>query len=655
MKDESKKVRILTLVWGGFALLWLAGAFFPEPFWGLNAFAFLSGAGTLLLVNMAALIFWLSWKSKLPQNLPFLDRPAAAFLLPALLAGTAGALAYALPMLDDQYGDFFFIRRSLNVDIQAWDPRLWTEFSSLDFSDSKLGTQFFYSIINLTVYFTGWTGEQALQILQALSAALFAWTWARWIMRRIHDWVARLSLLAIGLLSPLMLNFANHHETYGFILVAYLAFAAQLDRFLHNPKALNYLALILLWLVVWKFHVTGFILFAAVLLGGLWWWGKGKEKWERLFTWKQVLRWLVLPGILLVIFVYVYVTDSWNGERSFDPDNLNEVLFLPVKSSEAAPLDRYNLFSGAHILDYLNSIWMPGAAALFILVASLTAMRKAILWNHIALLLPMTLLLAFWGVFFLMNPLLGLTHDWDLFCISAPLLLTVALQLTAQLRNHDNLRRIALLGLSLAILGSGMLLLHQDRKGLGERYVSISKRLFKTVWISSSSRILGALEVADESHTFRFRLEEVIEDLDGYGVEGNDLEYANLHHEMGKIYYTEDRDYPNAEKHFREAHRFLPTLLKNPFFLVTTLFMQQKYKDASEYAQLLAGLGYPSREKALRMAIHVNLEAENAQQAQEACEAYTIEFPADTLMQNLYRDMRMGLPMAQLKGYFRSE
>lgn len=652
MDDQKKKMWLFGLL-GAFVGLFVVGTFFPRWFWGANAFAFLP-LGTSLLVTggVVAVVAW-AWKGHVQLGLKVPGGKGFELGLSAFLALGTALLVHFLPMVDDQYGDFFFIRQSIDLTIQVWDPRLLEELVSFDLVDGKIGTRSFYAIVNMASYLTGWNGKDVFLFLLAVGGGLFAWIWSRWVFRRVPDWGIRISLLGIGLLSPVILNFAGHFETYGFILVGMLAFVSQLDAFFQRPGRWRFVGVVALWLLTWKFHISGSIFFPAVLLAGLHWWSQKKPGLAKLFSWKNALLWLALPGVLLTVVVYVFVTDSWNGGRTFTNDTLDEVLFLPVRTLESAPLDRYNLFSFSHLLDFFNAVWMTSAAGIFALLAGLVVFRDRFSWGKPLVIVAAISLLAFWGAFFLMNPLLGMPHDWDLFCIPFPLVLLVLVQFAGQSSGKSGLRRIWLGALAVSVLGSSMLFLHWDREALSGRYESISVRSFETAWIGSSVRILSGIELSSDSLSHPDRLAGVVEELAPLAVPGNDLEYANLHHELGKWHFAKG-DYPASEVHFKQAYLYLKNLTQNPFYLVSALFMQEKYKEASEYSEILAGLAYPSREKALRMVIHVNLEADNAIEARKASEVFVEEFPQDLFIVDLLQALRNGVPASDLKARFRS-
>ena len=657
MPKEKLQIKIVALA-GVILALFVLGFLFPEALWATNhTAAFPPAIGISLLLLAAGLIvmplFLPSKPNKKPTDLWPLKRSLALF---GGISIVSGFLFFNIEPPLDTYGDAPFLVKSIDVVVEDWDPRLASELFSFNPTDSKIGTVTLYSLTNFGSYLTGSSGLVILKWIDAFSGMAWVFLWLVLVRYVVKTPRLRVVMSLMGCAAPFLLMFFGHIEIYSPSMPLMLGFLGSLVYFFRQKKKRNrLLALILsgfLWLLNLKFHITAYLLLPALLLAILWYFQFSFLK--KFFNWKWVSILLGIPGFLVVSVLYLFVTNSFRGERFYTEDTLNDVLFLPVIASDGPPLDRYNLFSLAHILDFVGLIIFCSAGAVFLLLAFLLFFRRRMKWNQPSMLTVGFTAIIYIGAFFLLNPLLGITADWDLFCRPAPVILMFALLGIGQFKSDSSGTRAMEGGvLAFGLMGLVMIVANLTTGPLANHLLHQGKHSFKTYWKGSSSEINASVFLREGIEKKLEVRNEVLNDLEPYAIEGVDVEYADLAHRTGIIYMDSLGQNEAALTYFETAYKYDPNLRKNPYRLVVCNFVLGQFEEALQYLPKLIQFRYPDRQKAYQMAIHTAVEGKAYEEALSYCREFLEIWPDNDFVKRLEAALSSGENLDEVRLMFR--
>jgi tetratricopeptide (TPR) repeat protein len=332
---------------------------------------------------------------------------------------------------------------------------------------------------------------------------------------------------------------------------------------------------------------------------------------------------------------------SFNHGRSFTETTWNETVFLPIVASESAPLDRYNLFSLYHIIDFGNMIILWSSASIFILTSLIIGFRKEINWNSTPLLLIGTTLLLQVGFFFLFNPLLSMPNDWDILSIPIVSLLIFILIIIKQLNKTEVSKQIIGTVLALSLFSLSIFVVNNNQSSLSYKLQKQGEWEFQTYWIGSSTSILAGISLEDNLKTRKQRLNATIDDLEKYAIIGNDIEYAELLYQKGK-YFFEEQDYKQALHIFNKADSYSTFLCKNHYHQLVCNFMLADYKSAHQHSSKTVICEYPSPIRSYEIALHTSLEAGDLFFADSICNEYLKHWPTNKFIVNVHKRIKNG-------------
>ena len=218
----------------GFALMlpYMLGSFFPEMFWATNNPGFLPRPYHLVTFLVAgfliAMPLW--YKKALPEFGSELSKRTLNGLL-VLVSLAIAWLFWSNPIAQDTYGDAYYIRRSVDLEIPAWDSRLFTDFLKFDWFDSKVGLKTYYRVINFFTWLFGVNGEVVARVLVAVLGGVYAFVWLKLIIRLFTSNAWRFMFGVTGLAMPLTAVFMGHYEVYAFTYLGILVWMAALMAF----------------------------------------------------------------------------------------------------------------------------------------------------------------------------------------------------------------------------------------------------------------------------------------------------------------------------------------------------------------------------------------------------------------------------------------
>ena len=143
----------------------------------------------------------------------------------------------------------------------------------------------------------------------------------------------------------------------------------------------------------------------------------------------------------------------------------------------------------------------------------------------------------------------------------------------------------------------------------------------------------------------------VLHKLRPHALTGNDEQYAHLTSIYGTL-FLDEQNYETAHAKFQEAFRYSPKHRFNLLRLLETHFRRGEFQDAFAISKGLAKAKFPNEQKALRMAIHCGLEAENYDDIRLYAERYTGKWPEDSTIIEVHRRLLLNEDLDGLKLLF---
>lgn len=628
-----------------FYLLYICGLLFPNVWWGTHCIAFLpAGLQYGLLIAAGGLIATAALKQSpfdRTFNWPMKGRP---WLLPALLAAAFGILYYNFPIAHDGYGDAE--RWMMALEQGDASNNYWAFFFDPNVFSGKNGERTILALVegmnkDLKIEYA-----QAFRILGLLSGMVFVCCWTAFVQWLTEGGMRRAVLIAAGLLAPATWMFFGHQEIYAPGFAAITATLISMVLYFRTGSRKWFWATIVLTFLSIKLHSAAFLLLPG--LGLVLAWQLGVRK---LFTGRKLGLIVLAPILMLGAVIYFVFLGDHNDPRFLQADlPVYERMFLPIVAPEP-PLDRYTVLSPAHLLDYLNVILLWCPAMLVLLAHTVIGQRKAVNWKDPALLVTGFLLVLMTLFFFMVNPLLGMQIDVDLFTLPAPMLLVFAAVVVSAVPVASFDRRIVGPALGIALLSLPLFIVNASPAPLSQRYEALGVSAFHGYWIRSAATIASGLEMAEETEYIR-RYEALAEQLEPAALPGKDIEYADILMRIGRYYRRAKRDYPKAVAWHGKAYTYSPLHKGNLVGLMESHFLLGQFDKAHDRALELIDLGYPSPEKALSIALHTALEAGRYGPALDHANTYVRNWPGNERIQYVREQLQAGTNLEELKKVF---
>lgn len=612
------------------------GLVFHEKLWAFHYPAFLPIVATVLVFLLALLLVhtphFYDW-DKIGQRLEGLKWNR---FLPYGIAMVMGILYWMLPIAMDLYGDAAEITRQLDARFTAFDPQMLKD-ALLPVFDLKTGTISFYGIVGLFAYLFDANGLDTLFALEAVLGATFVLLWLRLVRELMVSSVGRIVMGLIGLTSPALLIYFGHVEIYAFPMTFNLAFVTSLVLFFRTQKRWYFWMLLPLLYFCIQFSITGILLIPIYLLAIIFYIWTMKKGAAKFWTWKQIFLYMLLPASLTGIFVYVFVTESVYGGRFYTVETLDKVIFLPVMTPEEAPLDRYNLFSFAHLWDYFNLWFVWSAPGVFIAAVAGTRIRRQINWSAPELQVVATGFLIYFMFFFVLNPLLGMASDWDLMSLPAPLFLVMVLLIASQIEKLGFFSKLVGGSVAFCLLSMTTFWVNSQPEPLSRRLEVVGSQNFQTSYIGAITSWKGALDMETDTEKEIQRIKDLLSVNYTFVVKGNDPEYAYLHWRLGGIFENEKKDLPLAIEQYEAAREAAPFFGINLNHLVGACYYAGEYEKADLYAEDMIRFPYPNLPTALRAGVQVAVEAQNWERASSRVTSLLEIEPGDQLFREVKR------------------
>lgn len=643
IKKQTLTVYLIGLL---FFLLCTAAIFFKEQLWGLHALAFLDPSLAFIFAAFALLVLSaFFFQAEVEQHLSNFSLS----LTPSMhlfISLSMGVIFYVFPMVEDFYGEAYLLNHQILETAGPIAEKTWDQIFSFSLNPWA-AQEFIFAVITVFSYWLDISYYDIIIFIDALLGAAFVYFWTSLVAKHIKhpllQWV-----LTIGVLfAPFMLNFYGHLEINAIVFVANLLWLIYLVEALDQQsiKKLGWLTLAVLLLL--KIHPIA--VFYLPIIMYLW-----LNQWNsRIFTlnWSSVLKYIVLPCFGLGLVFYFLVLKDHQDPRFLDYDiEAYDRLFLPIFSPEA-PLDRYNLFSFNHVLDYFNEMMLWSPVLIIVLIAVVLFSRKQINWQNPSLIIVGTIFMLWFAHFFVSNPLLSMPMDWDLYAFPAMVLLVFTIVVLRQLKTVDYATPLLMVSLSVSILSIPFVLIHQKKETLSYRLETLGRHIFKTYYEWSANTIDYSLGLIPEDLDLQLeRKNRVLYDLSPYAIEGNDREYGRMWAAEGVLLLNR-QEYNLAYTFIKRSLDFYDSN-KNRLKLLEACMYLEEYEEAFELSQQLLKVNFPNHQRALTAVIQVALFKADYQTAMNYCIGYLEKYPEDATMQEIYYRLMNDIELDELKNYF---
>jgi len=632
-----------------FFCFFLLGDFFPDYWWSTHFLAFLPPLWKYAVLAVAALLMAIGLRlyPSLPQGITkFFHSPLWIWLI----AGLMGFLFYQFPMVQDFYGEAYLLNQHLlktastiplgtheaffNYGINPWD-----------------GQKTIFALVTYLTWFAGCTYREAFIYFDAFFGVLFVLSWLFFLRHYLTNNFWKVLFGIAGLTAPFMLNYFGHIEINAPVLLLNMTWMMGALLYLDNKKSSYLWGLFFFLFVCIKFHAVA-LLFAPV-------WGvlamHHFQKKAEFFSWKQIASYLLLPiytvGAISYFFVFKDHTDSRDLVEKVTE---YEHLFLPL-ISPPAPLDTYNMLSFNHLFDYFSEwlLWSP--VALFLLVVIGLFYRKEINWQAEGIIVAGTGLLLFGSLFFVVNPLLSMQMDWDLFSMPAPLFLLFTVVLVRQIQQSNLLHKTWGICLALSLLCVPAFVVHNSQTMLSYRLESVGIRIYHTYYEWSAMTIHNALGLLWQDRALQLeRKDNIIRKLHPYAQLGNDREYAGLWAWEAKHFLRVEKKYDKALQYLQTANQYDPNERNTLLYFMETYFVMGQPQLAYQYCLKLIEIGYPDPKRAQMAAMQCSLEAGLYDNAFQHATLYTNTWNDNAMVAEIHQRLLEGDRIDEVKNLFQA-
>lgn len=638
-KVSSKNIKILGIC---IFFIYLFASLFPKVFWGVHHVAFLPVLVRIILFFIGGYFIFLYAKSKEKLLHKSLLKPLTKlsnWKMRLLVSIIIGILFYTFPIHLDTYGDAAYLMGDEDVIVRELKSNEVKRILSFDFTNPKLGTVTTMSLISWLSYSLEFPSKTIFRLWDAFWGVVFIYIWLNLVYRHVEQEGWRVLLILVGLTAPFLLVFFGHFEIYAPVYAGLTLYFYCLLSFYQKLTRGALVLLFLSFIFCIKFHVTSYLLLPSILFTLVYYLRKERSKLIPISP-RWTLRYLLIPASILGIILY-FSRGSFESQRSFTENTWNQNVFLPVISSEAAPLDRYNLFSFYHFVDFGNIIFHWSTSLLFVLAVILIQFRKQISWKAPEINVVGVTALIQIGFFFLFNPLLSMPNDWDLMSIPAVTFLVFVLLLVKQVQVTQLSKQVMGTVFALSLFCITTFVVNHNSQALSKKLQVQGEWEFQTYWIGSSTSILEGIFLDENVDNRIARLTNSIERLEKYAVVGNDIEYAELLHQKGAYHY-EKNDYTEALIWFDKADMYSTYLCKNHFHQLVCNFMLENYVAAHKHSDKIISCGYPNKQRAYTIALHTSLEAGDVLFADTICSIYLTKWPGDNFVREVQRRIGQG-------------
>lgn len=692
------------------SFFFIFGIIFPDTFWANHFWSFLPNSFKIGIPVF--IIGFLVAVQHIKEPIAKKKIPYTNFTV-FLISVVLGILFYHFNIIDDYYGDAKNFSPLITQKVIALPQNFWRDLFSIQLKTGQARWGVF-NLYSLIAYIFHTNIASVFKMANAIFGMGFIYIWGVSIKKHLTHYWLQISFLIIGITSPSLLIFYGHIETYSLNLFLLIFWIYSYTIAFKKRDLLLFTLLIPLLLVGIRFNTLFVFLIPAHILGIIFsLFPKSTTLINRFFTTKNLFIYIFTPLVVLGGIAYFFIFEAYNDSRILESSTRDiDRLFLPLFSPNP-PLDNYNLLSWNHIFDFLQVFFIWSPAMLFLIgLVFIKGKRKKIESPLIAILL-ITLFL-FLGFLFMINPLMSLPMDWDLYCLPLPIAFITLLLFFESIQNDFPSFKVALYIVGLCALNMATFIVPMNTKMHSYRLESVGVRVFKTYYQHADEFLLYALQRIRDDTLYKERKTNLIQKLKPYINHPYDVVYANLLLDEGINAYA-NKKYIEARNLFLSALRYDPRVSTTHNFikkanyklfsngyqaskrhkessdsLVTTglyaskatnlhekalkdferaayynprnprvsmakmeiNFNLKRFDKALENAKQLIAFQFPTAQLSLRIGMHCALEAEAYDEALVLSKKYIQQWPEDQLIQVIHTSLKNNDNVSQLKYKF---
>lgn len=640
----------ILIIWVFFFYFYLAGILFPEYWWSTHFLSFLPHIKSITLTIAAGILPFLFLFIKVNKINSYVYQWQKHILI-WLLALFMAFMFYSFPMVHDFYGE----APKLNEYLHIIPPSIpdGTNQEIFIFSLSPwAGQQTILGIVTYIAYWLQISYREAFYLLDIVCGFFFVLTWLYFIDSWFRSTSQKIILVLAGLTAPFLMNFYGHIEINAPVFLFNLLWMVLAISFFKKPKSAMLWVLSLLLLVNLKLHAVSLLFLPVLILAFLNVFAPNLMKKKHIISWRTLSLFILIPIFLCGAILYFFVFEDYKDPRHIQFTAMEyDRLFLPLVSPEP-PLDRYNLLSFNHFFDYFSMMLLWSPIMFFLLVWLIATKRRQLDWNADVVVISGITLILFGSLFFVVNPLLSMQMDWDLFSFPAPIFLVFGAVLFSQVKAKKVSHLLLGPVLSIALLSLSIISVHANSDSLSKRLEAVSIRIFKTYYEWTDQTLNFAYQITTDSlTTIELRREEVLAKLLPYSLPQKDYEYASILYDQGMLMMKE-KEYAHALQRFERAKYYNPSRASSQLHIVESYFLLEDMEAAYGAAKELLITEYPSKEKALRINIHMSLEAVHYEEAYDYASAYLNEWPDNPLINEVFIRLKSKGNLSEIKYLF---
>lgn len=708
--QKNKFSGITTLLFAlTICILYILGTLLPDIFWGTHFLAFTSPILKYVLLITIPIFFIFIFYQRLEKiNFKLHLNNTTTIVITILSA----IIFYNLDIANDYYGDAKNFSPYLDQKLTEIKRNFWKELFSIQFitGHARWGVFKFYSLISYVLKINMF---QTFKLMGAFWGAGFIYVWISIVRKFTRQNTTTILFLILGCSSPVALNFCGHIETYGFILFLLISWFYLLITAVTERNKTSLWALIPLFIICARFSTPSILLFPALLLVFIQHYSPKSWLSKSLFSIKKMSKYILTPLVIIGVLAYFFIFKDYNDSRILNTDTRDiDRLFLPLLSPPA-PLDNYNLFSWNHIFDFLMSLFFWSPAIIF-LICILILYRKKIDWSNPLINIILLTFILFLGFLFMINPLMSLPMDWDLYTLPFPII-SILILLIFQNQSLDFIKnKVTLYALGLHILAMPIFIVLINKTMHSYRIESIGVRVYKTYYQHSDNYLLLALQMLEGDKIYATRKNQLLKKLKPFVKKPIDKSYAallldegintfankqfkksrkllldaysyapsiKLTHEyimkvnqelisqgfdfsnkhkvlsdslfnIGLKKSREQKLYKESLSYFESASFYNPINLNIDLFQMEAYFLVKDFNRALIKAEKLALEKYPDEKQSLRFSIHCALEAEAYDKALFYSNRYLLASPKDKFIRSIYDKLTNNENLSELKYKF---
>lgn len=644
----KKELTILYAIVFIFILFYCFGMFFPDQFWSTHFIHFMPSVFQLLIV---AGVFWFGVKMYRTNTTISLKPKALSSLSSIKIMGIITFVSMLcmliFAMVYDFYGDAYKFNPFLDKIPPAIPKGTHEKFFTYKLTPWA-GEGTILALVTYIAYYFQVTYKTAFIILDTIFGGLFVFTWLHFIHNFIKINVWKVILVLAGLTAPFMLIFFGHIEIYAPIIFFHLLWGYLTLLYIKSGKRHLLWLLTLVLLFNLKLHSISLLCIPALIL--LFW----KASKGTFPNWKLVRNIIIIPITIVGAIIYFFIFEDHIDDRSLQNTAMAfDHIFLPLFTPEA-PLDNYSLLSFNHIFDFFSMVFIWSPIAILIIIYFVFTKRKHINWNKPEVIITGLTLLLYIMFFFVVNPLLSMPIDWDLFSIPAPfLLIFVATIIMQKEKENPGLSHKILFAAGIiTVLSLPAFIIHQSEKSLSHRLESVASYTYGTYYEWTAKIVDNAFSLDDKHHINRLeRGQAFLDKLKPKARKGIDYEYSALLIDQGRYLLRVHKTPEKALSLFNLAQEYTPA--NNALLLsLEAHFELNQYQQAFMVSKKLIQQQFPNAQKAYKMSIHCGLMAKRYQETYDISKFYLQQWPQDATVQEVLQRLTNNDRIEELKFLF---